>query len=115
MIRGICSKSDTYFTAFYEYIYQYDITFRIKDGKFKISIENVHCLSAICTTGDGIQHQKPKIEPFDGNDCPDINGFSGGGIPKKKMIPLMASVKKEIQTIFDSYLRFIKNTNSNDW
>ena len=117
LIKGVVgSNIESYMFAKYQYTYQYNITFRIKENRFKITLDNVICISAKCITGNGQIWEKPKIEPFDDDNCPDINAFSGDGLPCKKMIPLMANVKERIQAIFDLCVSEIsKPSNNSNW
>lgn len=112
LIKSNCIKSDTYSLQVYEYVYRYNVTFRMKDNKYKISIDNVYCESA-----KRDRKQIKVIQPFEGDNSPETNAGWGGGLPKKKMILLMASVKDELQTIFDNYIRYINSPSKNsvDW
>ena len=111
LIKGICSKSDTYSMAVYEYNFRYNVTFRMKENKYKINIDNVYCESAY----RGNERIK-KIDPFEGDNCPETNPGWGGGLPKKKMILLMVSLKNELQLIIDNYTANIKLPSKNsDW
>lgn len=112
LIKGICRKSDTYSLAVYEYNFRYNVTFRMKDNKFKINIDNVYCESA----HRGYEQIK-KVDPFEGDNCPEMNSGWGEGLPKKKMILLMVSLKNELQSIIDNYSQYIKSPskNNDDW
>ncbi len=113
LIKGNVIKSDTYSMNVLEYVYAYTITFRMKDSKYKITLDNVYCKS----TSNNFNWQVKKVEPFDGDNCPKINtGLTSTGLPKKKMIALMASVKNELQSIIDNYTQYIKSPSKNsDW
>lgn len=111
LIKGISRQSDTYSLQVYEYNFRYNVTFRIKDNKFKISLNNVYCESAF--RGNT---QIKKINPFEGENCPETNPGWGGGLPKKKMVLLMVSLKNDLQLIIDSYVKYIKSLSKNaDW
>lgn len=111
LIKGNSIKSDTYSLALFEYIFRYNVTFRMKDNKYKINIDNVYCEFA-----KGGNKQIKNIQPFDGDNCPDTNAGWGGGLPKKKMIILMASLKNDLQLIIDNYIQYIKAPSKNaDW
>ena len=113
LIKGNVIKSDTYTMNVLEYVYAYTLTFRMKDNKYKLTLDNVYCKSV----SDSFDWQLKKVEPFDGDNCPKMNGgLMSNGLPKKKMIALMASVKNELQTILDIYAQYIKLPSKNsDW
>lgn len=114
LIKGNVIKSDTYSMNVLEYVYGYTVTFRMKDNKYKITLDNVYCKS----TNNTFNWVLKKVEPFDGDNCPKMNsGLMSNGLPKKKMIALMASVKNELQSIFDNYSHYIKSPSKNnaDW
>ncbi|MEI8202428.1 MAG: hypothetical protein WCH34_05415 [Bacteroidota bacterium] len=94
------------FDDYCEYTYCYNATFKISQGKYTIIIDSVHCESAF--NGN---YKIKKIEPFDGDNCPNT-GVMGGGISKKKAILMMATLKNELEIIFDKYIErinFIKS------
>jgi len=109
LIKGVCVKSNTYSMMLIKYTYAYTVTFKMKNGKYKITIDNVYCENA--TASD---REIKKIEPFDGEDVPEMNAFTTSSLPKKKMIGLMKEVKAELQSIFDSYSVYISKPSSNE-
>jgi hypothetical protein len=112
-IKGAYIKQVSFYMGEYEYIYSYLITFKMKDNKYKIVLDNVYCASARMLTGSG---RVVKIEPFDGDNCPETGTFSAPGISKKKAIQMMAEVKSELQKIISSYEQEIKQPSaSEEW
>lgn len=90
-----------------EYIFNYNVTFKMKDGKYKITIDNVHCTSA--HGGTNYQELRP-IEPSDQIPYP----FKTGAVSNKKAVELMQSLKQELQAILDAYIDYLKYTKSED-
>lgn len=110
LIKGNVIKSDTYSMNVLDYVYGYTVTFRMKDNKYKINLDNVYCKSV----NDKFGWKLSKVEPFEADNAPKMNGgIMTNGLPKKKMIILMSEVKKELQSIFDSYPVYLLNTSTN--
>ena len=80
----------------YEYIYCYTVTFKMKDRKYKISIDHVFCSAAY-----GGVNRTPliKIEPSDDVPYP----FKTGWLSEKRATRMMEDLKKELQSVVDSY------------
>lgn len=81
------------------YTYDYNVTFKMKDGKYKLMIDNVHCSSAI---------RGECIEPIDGT--PYSNKTSG--ISNKKAVSMLADLKFRLQIIVDVYVTQVKKASS---
>jgi len=111
LIKGTSIMKVSFMTLVYVYVYNYTVTFKMKDNKYKISIDNVYCESAYYYGGNG---SVAKIQPFDGENCPETGTFKAPGITKKKAIPMMMEFKKELQSIIDNYESYIKNPSSLD-
>jgi uncharacterized protein YsxB (DUF464 family) len=96
------------------YIYNYNVEFKMKDGKYKLIIDNVYCESAFQQTGRG---RVTKIDPFDGDNCPKTGTISAPGLPQKKAIKMMKSFKQDLQSIIYTYEAYIKTQSSSndDW
>ncbi len=114
LIKGTSIMKEYVMNGEYVYIYNYTVTFRMKNNKYRINIDNVYCESAYMT---GSKYSITKIEPFDGDNCPKTGTFSAPGIPKKKAIPMMAKFKQDLQSIVDSYEEYIKkpSVSNSDW
>ncbi len=110
LVKGASIRRVSFMMGEYVYIYKYNITFRMKDNKYKMTIENVSCEDAHMATGAKITC----IEPFDGENCPATGTFSAPGIPRKKAIIMMADFKLDLKNILDNYGRYIKKDSKTD-
>ncbi|MHB8158246.1 MAG: DUF4468 domain-containing protein [Desulfocucumaceae bacterium] len=99
----------------FTYVYSYTVTFRMKDNKFKIIIDNVFCESAV-PVGQA-KYDILKIEPFDGEYVKGKTGMMTATLPEKKAVPMMATLRAELQSIVDNYIKYINETSSteDDW
>jgi hypothetical protein len=89
-----------------EYIYGYSVTFRMKDNKYKITLDNVACTSA--HGGTDYQTARP-IEPSLEIPYPLK---TGGNISRNKATEMMQSLKAEFQAIVDDYVIYVKKASS---
>lgn len=105
LLKGSTTREVFCFGTTWYYVYYYNVTFRMKDNKFKIVIDNLYCESAYNSKG-GVPN---KIEPFLGDQCPQnvSMGFNTPGIPKKQAISMMASLLNDFQPIVDDYVKYI--------
>ena len=85
----------------YEYTYEYIVTFKMRDGMYKITIDHVYCSSAF---GGKDRSAIKRIEPVDGNPYP----LDTGWLAEKRASKMIQTLKQELQTILDSYIEFIK-------
>jgi hypothetical protein len=99
----------------FTYVYNYTVTFRMRDNRFKIMLSDVYCDSAY-PVGQA-EFDILKIEPFDGVYQKGETGLRTSTLPEKKAIPMMATLKSDLQAIVDGYVKYIKQDNSgtNDW
>jgi hypothetical protein len=88
-----------------KYTFKYNITFRMKDNKYKIIINEVSCIDGIC---EG--YQRKLIQPFEGIE----NAPSVMGVSKKKSTEMMVSLKQDLQSIVDQYISYIKTPKTID-
>jgi|WetSurMetagenome_2_1015567.scaffolds.fasta_scaffold540464_1 hypothetical protein len=72
----------------------------MKDGKYKIMIDNVHC-SSVIMGGEC-------IEPIDGTPYPK----KISGISNKKVVSMLAELKHQLQMNVDLYVIQIKKASS---
>lgn len=114
LVKGIITRNISFLGAGYAYDYSYTVTFRMKDGKYKFTIDNVYCERAYMTTSNQFI---AKVEPFDGDNCPETGTFKCPGPPKKKLIPMMATVKDDLQSIYDAFKIAIRepSVKDGDW
>jgi len=85
----------------YEYTYEYVVTFKMRDGMYKITIDHVYCSSAF---GGKDRSAIKRIEPVDGNPYP----LETGWLAEKRAGKMIQTLKQELQTILDSYIEFLK-------
>lgn len=93
-----------------QYIYDYSVTFRMKDGKYKVTVDNVICSSVHVVS----QYQATRlIEPSDKIPYP----YKTGGLSRKRVGEIMQSLKAELQAIVDGYVIYVKKASSknNNW
>ncbi len=109
LVKGEMEFSSDFMMNSHIYRYSYDIMFLMKDSKYKMTIDNVHCNYARCANIDW-----PLIEPCEDIDCP---GFGETSMPSNKLIELMASLKENLENIADSYVAYIKkpSMSNGDW
>lgn len=98
-LKGSITKKVPFMLSNYIYVYQYSVTFKMKDGRFRISITDVYCEKAYME-GKG---DVTKIDPFEKEECPETGTLTSPGLPKKKAIIMMEEVKADLQQIVDNY------------
>ena len=81
----------------------------MRENYYDAVIDNVYCESAKIAES---KHAVTKIQPFDGDKCPETGMSRNPGISKDKAIPMMASFKHELQSTIDNYETFIKGSGS---
>jgi len=110
LVRGNLKTGMILAMAVSEFRYSYDVTFKMKDGRYKISIDNVYCTDSYSPSTS-----IPKIEPFEG-EATNLPKFFNYKPYKKKSEEMMMFIKSELQSIIDSYSKYINKTslNSND-
>jgi hypothetical protein len=92
----------------YEYVYAYNLTFRIKDHSYEIILDNVYCQSARLDGRKG--SPVTKINPFEGDNCPETGTPKKIGLPKEEAIAMMSSFKKQLQDYVDGYMKYLKTS-----
>jgi hypothetical protein len=115
ILRGSSSQKINYLLTTFHYIYSYTVTFKMKDNKYKISIDNVFCDKAYLI--GKIDNNICKIEPFDGEYIKCKRGFMGNAtLPENKALELMEKLKSEINYIFYGYELYINSpVKTDDW
>jgi len=111
LVKGSCILKVNHELVAFNYVYNYSVTFKMKDNKFKIIIDDVFCESAY--PSGGVQWNILKIEPFDGEYVKGTGMFTHT-LPEKKAILLMADLKTELQTIVDNYKKYLKTEGSSN-
>lgn len=111
LVKGSSIRKQPFMMGEYVYIYNYSVTFKMKDNKFKITLDNVYCESAYMSGGKG---SITKVEPFDGDNCPETGTFGSPGLPRKKAILMMNAFREDLQMIVDSYVQTMKKESKKD-
>ena len=109
LVKGTVKEEIMYGLTLYTYYYGYTVTFLMKDGKYKIVLNNVTCNTTVAPTG--AKYTIPCIPPFEGENYPDVPNW--GNLSKKKQIELMTKLKVDLQGIVDNYLVSIKKQSIN--
>jgi len=106
LVKGITKVSTFFQLNPHDYTYKYTVKFFQKEGRFKIVLDEVHCTSALCQ-----MNEWPKVEPT------EDYSKKVGGVPTKRLEPMMIELKANLQAIVDAYLIKIKNPSvkANDW
>lgn len=100
----------------YDFVYTYNLTIKVKDNKYKITIDDVKCESStqhkLVSNSTDINLETPKIDPFDDiNSAPD---WLKTGHSKKKVTNMMLSLKGELQSVINNYSSYISTSISKD-
>lgn len=113
LIKGSLVEKFVFMTGEYTYIYRYNVTFRMKDNKYKIILDNVYCDMAYFGPNKVTVN---KIEPFEGDNAPELR-FGESGLPKKKAIIMMSEVRNTLQSVIDRYSNEISKPSklTTDW
>ena len=106
VVKGKSSQIFNFSLCPYEYTYEYIVTFKMRDGMYKITIDHVYCSSAF-----GGKDRSPikRIEPVDGIPYP----LDTGWLAEKRAVKMIQTLKQELQTIMDGYTEFLKAPVSN--
>lgn len=81
--------------------YNYNLLFSIKGDKIKIRIDNVVCEKII--VNDDIKYVVPLIQPFEGNNFPNVES----NITMEKQLYIMKTLKSDLQLVFDNCVKNI--------
>ena len=112
LIKGLSVQSLYYQMDDHEWTFSYTVKFLFKDNKYRIVIEDVYCQSARTTYYEW--YCMPVADTY-----PTEKGLKITGVNEERYLEIMTSLKKELQSIVDSYENYLKNENSNinngDW
>lgn len=113
LIKGSTIEGEEYWGTKYIYVYNYTVTFRMKDNRYKMTLDNVYCEKAYVPKDN---YSVTKIEPFDGDNCPETGTYQHIGISKKKAIEMMNRLRQSLQNLVDYYPIFLnKEIEKDDW
>jgi hypothetical protein len=107
LIRGSNTQKMLFMGSVYSYVYYYDMTFKMKENRYKYTLDKVYFESTMFSGRGSII----KIQPFDGKNCPETGTFASPGLPKKIAIEMMNSLRQDLQLLADSYDLYIKQEN----
>ncbi len=110
--RATTSMKVPYKLGQYVYVYAYNVTFNLKDQHYKITLGDVYCESAY--TSGRMGSPITKINPFEGNNCPETGTIINPGLPKEEVIPMMKSLKKQLQSFVFGYEIYVKSPVDSD-
>jgi hypothetical protein len=85
----------------HKYIYSYHMKFLMKEKKYKIIIDNIECITAICE----INVNCPYVDFCESCDFP---GYSATFLNENTWKQLMRSLKSEFTAVADKYEKYIK-------
>jgi hypothetical protein len=111
LVKGLIEES---ISGTYIFVYGYAVKFLMKENKYKIIIEDVHCEMSYNNKG-GVSYSC--VDVFDGEDYKDKGAFNTSVLPKKYAIKMMTSLKADLQKVFDDYVKYIKapSSTSGEW
>lgn len=113
LVKGTTKESVVYMMGFHEFYFSYTVKFMVKDGKHKIMIDNVGCVSHTAKVNGKIAVGYPTLV---GDNYPEEKGVRLTGLNEKRYLELMSSLKIDIQSIVDEYEKFIvKKTTTENW
>ena len=109
LVKGSISISQSVLLAVIEYTYSYTVKFLMKEGRYKIVIDNVNCASAT-----NIKSNPPCIEFSENATYP---GYGKTWLTRDGWAELMRTVKESLNGIADSYDVYIKkpSVSKDDW
>jgi hypothetical protein len=113
LVKGASFQEYPFMGGIYVYMYKYTMTFKMKDNKCKVTLNNVYCEDAYMKSS-GVK--VTKLEPFEGDNCPETGTFRSPGLPKKRAIIMMSEFKQSLQNLVNSYLEYLKKeVKKDDW
>lgn len=110
LVRGEIIQTTLIQITLLKWIYSYSIKFFMRDGKYKMIIENVTCTSAYW----GATPYSGCIVPCD--DCP-IPKFGETGLNKTQYSKVIETLRNDLQSIVDRYATYIQKPSvlGSDW
>ena len=112
LVKGLSVQSLFYQMNDHKWTFSYTVKFLFKDNKYRIVIEDVYCQSVRVA-----QYEWPNMPVSD--TYPTEKGLRTTGVNEERYLEIMTGLKKELQSIVDSYESYLKKANSNsnngDW
>jgi hypothetical protein len=104
--------------------YTYNVKFLMKDGKYKIIVDNFNYdhgtggastgMNIANTIANGPQKKQEVEWIYKTNPLEPFPGLMRAGMSEKKYLELRESIQTDMQSIVDSYDKYIKTTTSDD-
>lgn len=118
IVKGSTIKKVSHSLNTWTYIYNYTVTFKMKDGKYNFSIDNIHCAKAY--PKPGTQYVVSPLQPFDGEYDRYKNVRNKNReltLPENKALQLMDELKSDFNRIHLSYINHIDQLSEldEDW
>jgi hypothetical protein len=109
LVKGSMKESLVFMMNTHDYYYSYSVKFFMKEGRYRILLDNVKCSSAVCAGNSW-----PLVEFCDVCEYP---GYGPTGMPKEAWAKLQLMIGKEFSNLFDGYSNYIKSTSitNADW
>ncbi|MFZ1788864.1 MAG: DUF4468 domain-containing protein [Saprospiraceae bacterium] len=114
VVKGISKQTIAAYFTEYQYSYAYTFTFRMKDNKFRITLDEIYC--------DDVRLKNNKctpnlIQPFDGDKPPSSSSISCLSPSKNKVLKMMDKLRLEMEEICTLYAIQMKEAKalSDDW
>lgn len=108
ILKGLTSTITSKFQLnYHDYTYQYTIKFLIKENKYKIVLENVHCYRATCAN-----YTWPDLEPTEDTT------HKQAGVPAEKVAEIMQALRNELSALFNRCVAGIERpaeTGNGEW
>lgn len=110
LIKGVSIQNLYYQMNDHRWTFSYSIKFLMKDNKCRIIIEDVYCSAARVA-----QYEWPHMPVSD--TYPESKGLKITGLNEKRYLQVMTSLKEELQSTVDSYIKYVKKplVNNSGW
>ncbi len=112
LVKGLSIQKSRHPSYPATWTFSYNVKFLFKDNKYRLEIDNVYCQSA--RAGQYEWAHMPVSDAY-----PTEKGRIKTGVSEKVYLEIMANLKSELQSIVDSYEKYLINKNSSsnngDW
>jgi len=114
LIKGVCKITVQSGGGYLDEYYDYTVSFKMKDNKYKIIIDNVYGSNSIVSRGKGGPYPVIKIFEGSADNCTQTAWITG--VTKNKAVEVMSDLKRILQSIVNDYDKYIKTPSANsDW
>lgn len=109
LVKGLSIQNMFYQMNDHRWTFSYSVKFLFKDNKYRIVVEDVFCQSARAGIYDW-----PRMPVAD--TYPTEKGLKITGVNQERYLQLMSALKMELQSIVDSYEKYLKKDETDgDW